>query len=349
MISTALLARRRLLQAARFATILVLALPLLAQARTETLRWSHPTPADVDGFRVHYGTSSGSYPTTIEVGRPGDDGQGNFSYPIQVADDATVYVVTTAFGAGFLDSDFSNEKVLPAPSGSPPPPPPAGAIWSDDFQTSATGTNIPGWIDTGADNSLSENDALFAIADVQGNRVISTSSTLTNIHSHFVASSSNAWANYEFSGRLQITDPAGGIGVTAYSKYTQSDVYYRLRHFGTGAFEISPHGASVTCSQPSTGVVPSANTWYRFRLEVGDAIGANSVRARVWRDGTAEPTTWQATCLDASSTRPTTGRVGLWSMGTGTKRFDDLAVRPIGGGGTGSLPPVPPPPILFAP
>src|SRR5690606_3829006 len=92
------------------AAVLVVAVQA-AQARVVTLRWPRPTPANVDGFRIHYGPSPGSYTNTIDAGRPAASG-GVFSYNLSVGDNATVYVALTAYGAGFLESYPSNEKKL---------------------------------------------------------------------------------------------------------------------------------------------------------------------------------------------------------------------------------------------
>jgi hypothetical protein len=96
-----------------------------ASARTITLRWTHDeSQAVADGFRARWGTSSGSHPSTVELGKPAPS-SGVYSKDITV-DDATVYVVLTAYGAGGSSPD-SNEKMYdfaaPAPSPSPDPSP----------------------------------------------------------------------------------------------------------------------------------------------------------------------------------------------------------------------------------
>jgi len=88
--------------------------------RTETLRWSHPQPSSVDGFRVYYGSSSGNYDQSLDVRIPGTDGSGNFVYDLRVPADQVVYVAVTAYAE--LESGFSNEKV------SEPPAPPPSAL-----------------------------------------------------------------------------------------------------------------------------------------------------------------------------------------------------------------------------
>jgi hypothetical protein len=42
---------------------------------------------------------------------------------------------------------------------------------------------------------------------------------------------------------MRVDHPDGGIGVTLYSGYPVSDVYYRLRRYGDSSFSIASHGA----------------------------------------------------------------------------------------------------------
>ena len=92
------------------ATIACLAPADAASARTETIRWTHPDASRVTGFRIRIGTSSGSYGTTVEAGKPTPSG-GVYSHTISVADTATVYAVISAFNAS-QQSTNSNERVL---------------------------------------------------------------------------------------------------------------------------------------------------------------------------------------------------------------------------------------------
>jgi len=154
---------------------------------------------------------------------------------------------------------------------------------------------------------------------------------------------------------MRITSVASGIGVTAYSGYPNRDAYYRLRRKGddsSAAFELNSHPSQSTtlrCSKQSTGVTPNANTWYKFRLQTTNAASETIIRAKVWVASGPEPSDWQATCQDSSSARLVSGATGVWSMGSGTKAWDDLEAFPISAtSGSGSEPKQPPaPPILI--
>ena len=75
-----------------------------------------------------------------------------------------------------------------------------------------------------------------------------------------------------------------------------------------------------------TGVVPVANVWYWFKIQVEDTGSRTEIRAKVWQEGAGEPVDWQVNVFDDSTTsRFTAGRIGLWSMSSGSKYWDDLA------------------------
>jgi uncharacterized repeat protein (TIGR02543 family) len=201
-------------------------------------------------------------------------------------------------------------------------------LYSEAFNDYAAGSNPDDWLDTAANNSMTEDDSLFEVFDLGGEKVFGTTSTATNIHSHLMDSGIDTYSGYEYSGRMMMTASTGGIGVTFFSQYPATDTYYRLRRYRSNAFHISPHGATVN-GDTDTGVVPSANAWYRFRVRVQDTGARTEIRARVWPDGSSEPTEWQVNCFDDSGTRLTAGKIGVWSYYSGSKYWDDLAVYPL--------------------
>ena len=197
-------------------------------------------------------------------------------------------------------------------------------FWEDFGDTA--GVNPSGWLDTGASNSLAENDSLFATMAVDGGIAFGTTSTATNIHSHYTAASYDAGVGFLLTGRMRMSAADSGIGVTFLSDYPNKDTYYRLRRYGSTAFHIDPHGTTVA-GVIDSGVVPVANTWYQYRIEVVDTGSQTEIRANIWPEGSAEPTGWQIDAYDASGSRRASGRIGVWSMGSGSKYWDDLMVQ----------------------
>lgn len=209
--------------------------------------------------------------------------------------------------------------------------PSASSGYSEDFEGYGVNQDPSDWYDSIADNKMAQDDSLFKTASVGGTMAFGTTSTDPNIHSHYVGGGAPT-SGYRYSGRLYITSAGSGIGVTFYSDYPNGDVYYRLRRFGTGnnaSFHLASHGATVEGTH-DTGVVPGANTWYRFLVEVENVTGGTAVRAKVWQDGTSEPSVWQVNTTDDSD-ELTSGTFGLWAYLGGSKYWDDLTVVPLSG------------------
>jgi hypothetical protein len=125
---------------------------------------------------------------------------------------------------------------------------------------------------------------------------------------------------------MMVTASGSGIGVTFFSEYPLADAYYRLRRYANKpAFHIAPHGTSVS-GDLNTGVIPVANVWYRFRIQVEDTDTRTEIRAKVWSENDSEPFDWQAEAYDVTLTRLTSGTIGVWSYSSGSKYWDDMAV-----------------------
>ncbi|MGD2108293.1 MAG: hypothetical protein PVI86_02765 [Phycisphaerae bacterium] len=201
-------------------------------------------------------------------------------------------------------------------------------VFVERFSGYAIGADPADWFDTAA-GSVDVPEDNFAVSDVAGNRTFGTVSAATNIHTHYLRPGAECWGNHELSGRMRITDAAGGIGLTFLSEYPATSRYYRLRRadfVGGTAFHIAPVGTTIAGGVTSTGVVPAVDTWYEFRIEVKETGARTEIRAKVWADGSTQPLAWQIDCYDDSANRLTSGTIGLWSMGPGAKHWDDLTV-----------------------
>jgi len=203
-----------------------------------------------------------------------------------------------------------------------------GILLSEDFESYAAGANPVDWRDQR--QTLQDAD-LYQAFSVDGTQALGTSSTETNIYSHYVGAGSAGWQNYQVTGRLRYTLGSDGVGVTFYSQYPMADAYYRLRAFNSGSMHISPHpdGKPLSGGTTDTGVSLSANAWYRFRIQV-ETVNAGTrvnIRAKVWPAGAGEPANWQVDCWDETASRFTNGTIGFWTMGGGNKYLDDVEVR----------------------
>src|SRR5690606_9118553 len=84
-------------------------------SQSVTLEWDPSPDADIAGYRLWYGTSTGSYQQSVEVGSTTSATLPN------LADDQTYFIVVTAFNAAGLESEPSNEVSFTTDAPTPPP------------------------------------------------------------------------------------------------------------------------------------------------------------------------------------------------------------------------------------
>ncbi len=86
----------------------------LAFAETATVSWDANTESDLSGYKIYYGTSSGSYDDVVDVGN-----KTSFSINNLVVG-TTYFFVVTAFDFSGNESGFSNEVSFTPTQGTPP-------------------------------------------------------------------------------------------------------------------------------------------------------------------------------------------------------------------------------------
>jgi hypothetical protein len=173
---------------------------------------------------------------------------------------------------------------------------------------------------------------LFRVFPAGEGRTYGTRSRMQGIHSQFVAPGSSDWANYEYTGRMMLTDSRGGIGVMYLGRPNgREDRSYSLRRCGKGdTLYVSGGGKSAKwAGRSDSELSPEAGVWYRFRIQATTADPRTHIRAKVWKSRSPEPDEWQIDCSDAGTERNVRGSVGVWGCSEGRKYFDDLLVRPI--------------------
>lgn len=103
--------------------LLSLLVSLWAQAAEVTLAWDANTEPELAGYRLHYGTASGSYSVHLDVGNV-------TTFQVTgLAAGTTYYFAATAYGADGTESGYSNEvsHTVPQANRAPAAPgPPAG-------------------------------------------------------------------------------------------------------------------------------------------------------------------------------------------------------------------------------
>jgi hypothetical protein len=110
-----------------------------ASAATVTLAWNQNPEPDIAGYKMHYGSTSGSYDYSVDVG--------NYtSCTVSGLDEGkTYYFAATAYNSGLLDSDYSIELAYTVPVADTD-----GDGIPDKDETSIYGTD-PNKIDTDSD------------------------------------------------------------------------------------------------------------------------------------------------------------------------------------------------------
>lgn len=87
-----------------------------ARAETVVLRWRHPAPASVVGFRAHVGRAPGAYTRTIDLGRPAPDAAGVYRATVELEAGEGSHLAVSAYDASGRESAPSNEWArTPAP------------------------------------------------------------------------------------------------------------------------------------------------------------------------------------------------------------------------------------------
>lgn len=293
-------------------------------------------PCSVDGFQVRYGSPGSAPNQIIDVGRP-HQAAGHFSYPLELPDGVAISVCVAAI-RGSQTSECSQPLTLDPnvirDSPSDPAPDEESRLWCDDF---LDGLEQPGWVRTGAGNSLQPAETNFGIHLLDGaNGALVATTVQPDIHAHFLGSdvegdSSSRWNRYEYSGQMRFSDSASAVGVTFYSRYNESAAYYRLGRGPSGEFQLErrPVAQNFLCPSAGTGVQPVANTWYAFRVQVQDDGAQATVKAKVWRADEREPEGFTAFCGDSGANRALTGTIGVWSSGAGQKAWDNLSVSEL--------------------
>ena len=96
---------------------LLLGFPVAAIAGTVSITWDPNTEPDLAGYKVHIGTSSGTYTQTVDVG--------HFTgYTDSSLSTGNIYVfAVTAYDIFGNESGYSNEVSTTIPSPTPPPEP----------------------------------------------------------------------------------------------------------------------------------------------------------------------------------------------------------------------------------
>lgn len=210
---------------------------------------------------------------------------------------------------------------------------PAAPLAADGFGRDLAGSW--GTADTGGAWTLAGTAANYTVAGGAG--IITTrSGGISRLATLAGVSATAADLAVKFT-QDKIAD-GGGTYVGAVGRKVGSDEYRaKLRITATGAavlYLTRLSGGTETTLQSATvtGMTVAAGDQLRLRVQV-TGLNPTTVRAKIWRDGTTEPTDWRLTAADSTPSLQAAGSIGLltylWSTATNAPvavRFDDLAV-----------------------
>jgi hypothetical protein len=131
---------------------------------------------------------------------------------------------------------------------------------------------------------------------------------------------------FSFTGKISVDDPAASIGMTFLSNVPGSNSFYRVQRLPGQPIALTSSGANDACNRSSPyELVPGEVT--EFSIEV--FINPDEVYLSIFLfpEGEAKPEQAAMFCKDQKFTRLTTGTVGLWATGPGTKWWSELVVE----------------------
>ncbi|MEV7631667.1 PKD domain-containing protein [Microbacterium sp. NPDC089318] len=197
----------------------------------------------------------------------------------------------------------------------PPDPDPNGAIAADEFDR--TVTNGWGAAPTGGSWSLSTSSvSAYSVSGGAGRIAVPAGSTRLA----YLTGVSSASTDLVTSALLPEL-PEGGSVFASFIGRRVGTADYRARVVvgATGAVQLQLQRTNTTLTAVNIGgLTVAAGQELQVRVQVF-GTSPTTLRAKVWKTGTAEPTTWQAQTSDSDAALQTAGHVGLGAyLGSGT-------------------------------
>ena len=133
--------------------------------------------------------------------------------------------------------------------------------------------------------------------------------------------------------------PSGPVYLTVSGRAVGSADYgARVKVLATGAVQLhTERSGTVLTGNTLPGLTLAAGDRLRVRVQV-EGTSPTTVRARAWKVGSTEPTTWQYTATDSTAGLQTGGGVRLTTYASSTvtggaivARYDDLLATGVGG------------------
>jgi PKD repeat protein len=209
------------------------------------------------------------------------------------------------------------------------PPPPAGELATDRFERAVTS----GWGSADVGGSWTVNSqSKTSVAGGFGRFAANAGSTLTATLSQVASPRTDAhvvtWVDKLANQYVNVSVAPRIVGASSYS------ARLRVNANGTVALQLVRDGTALAGGTVS-GLTVGAGTKLHVRTQAA-GTSPTTLRAKVWLDGTAEPSAWQVSASDTTAALQTSGAVGVVVYtGSGTTNgpisvaFDELHVAAV--------------------
>jgi hypothetical protein len=303
-----------------------LALAGRAAAADVRVRFIPSPDATVIGYRAYIApTAAGvaSAPRHWLAGTtPGADGVLEAAVAVP---NGTSYVALTAW-------DGANESSLSNVIAVRPSPPLPGALYWESFSGLTHGSSAPGFqLFDKAGAPVPAAPGAFRVFLTPDPALVDL--TGAGRSAVYVPGALEAWATYELRGRMRHDGTSGSISASVMTDFKGRGGYSLVLWTGNSvglAMLRSPEGRCA--GKLTLDASPRTGVWYRFSIAVVPVGPSTIVLARLWAEGTPEPTMWDANCADVSLAAPRTGTIALHRSATlvpSAAYFDDLVVRQL--------------------
>jgi hypothetical protein len=208
-------------------------------------------------------------------------------------------------------------------------------VYNADFQSYAPQAIATGWIDTSAGGTKVHLDHLFktwpdplAASNVVYGVKPPGGEPRTGRFSTYAGVTFTAHGHFEYRGRFLRTSSSGAMGVTFFAAMPDALAAYviglRQQALGAETMQLFAIGGGAPAGIVDSHFTPDGKQWTNFLIQADDIDGATTIRARFWPQGTPEPATFSIDAKDASSSRLSSGHIGVWEGGNGDAYVDDL-------------------------
>lgn len=252
---------------------------------------------DAAGSRDSDGTI-GSYSWNF-----GDSGTATGVKPTHTYTTAGTYTVTLTVTDNQGASATSSQSVAVSSQ-----PPPATTIAKDAF--GRTATSSLGTADTGGAYTLTGTTSRYSVNGSSGQLSTTAGSTKKALLASTSSSDTDVTASYALSAL-----PVGGaeyLDLIGRSVGTSDDYRARVGVAANGAVTIQAARVDTSLKSATvSGLTYLAGDTLQVRVQVYGTGGATTIRARVWKVGSTEPTTWQVTATDTTAALQKAGSVGI--------------------------------------